>query len=159
MISIGLAEIKVGTAAADGNMPSSLAKIGKVYRDTGKMSQEAAEVTEHFEEGRSAPEYRKKTRKIPKIAFSLMDVDASAMAKYIGGKESGGEWSYDGNEVVENVAMQIIPEQGLVFDIPNADVEAVINADMSAKGIFLVDFTVTPMAVSAGGAIRARKKV
>ena len=65
----------------------------------------------------------------------------------------------DGNEVVENVAMQIIPEQGLVFDIPNADVEAVINADMSAKGIFLVDFTVTPMAVSAGGAIRARKKV
>ena len=146
MISIGLAEIKVGTAAADGNMPSSLAKIGKVYRDTGKMSQEAAE-------------YRKKTRKIPKITFSLMDVDAAAMAKYIGGKESGGEWSYDGNEVVENVAMQIIPEQGLVFDIPNADVEAVINADMSAKGIFLVDFTVTPMAVSAGGAIRARKKV
>ncbi len=158
MITIGLAEIKVGAAAPDGSMPGSLTKIGKVYKDTCKMGQDASEVTEHFEEGHAAPEYRKKTKKIPKITFSLMDVDAVAMAKYIGGTESSGEWGYDGNEVVSNVSMQIIPEQGLVFDIPNADIEAVINSDMSAKGIFLVDFTVTPMAVTSGKAIRAKPK-
>jgi len=55
---------------------------------------------------------------------------------------------------VANKSILVESEQGLNFEIPNADIEAVINADMSAKGIFLVDFTVTPMAVSAGKAIR-----
>ncbi len=46
----------------------------------------------------------------------------------------------------------------MIFQIPNASIEAVINSDMSSKGIFLVDFTVTPLAVDTGGAIRAKKK-
>ena len=39
--------------------------------------------------------------------------------------------------------------------MPNADIEAVVNAAMSAKGIFLVEFTVTPLAVKDGKALRA----
>ena len=46
-------------------------------------------------------------------------------------------------------------EQGLWFEMPNASIEAVINADMSAKGIFLVEFTVTPLAVTEGKGLRA----
>lgn len=57
-----------------------------------------------------------------------------------------------------NKAIRVITEKGLDFDIPNGDIEAVINADMSAKGIFLVDFTVTPMAVSAGKALKGTPK-
>ena len=61
VITIGLARIAVGTAAPNGTMPAELIKIGKVYKDTCKIAQDAAEVTEHFEEGKSAPEVRKKT--------------------------------------------------------------------------------------------------
>ena len=159
VITIGLAKISVGTAAANGTMPTELAKIGKVYKDSCKIAQDAADVTEHYEEGKSAPEVRKKSKKIPKVTFSLMDCDPATLVKYIGGETvSTNGWGFNGDEITANVAMKIESEQGLDFCIPNADVEAVINADMSAKGIFLVDFTVTPCAVTAGKAISAIPK-
>ena len=158
-ITIGLSKISVGTAATDGTMPTELAKIGKVYKDSCKIAQDAADVTEHYEEGKSAPEVRKKSKKIPKVTFSLMDCDPVALAKYIGGEiVNTNGWGFNGDEITANVAMKIESEQGLDFCIPNADVEAVINADMSAKGIFLVDFTVTPCAVTTGKAISAIPK-
>lgn len=158
MITLGLSVIKVGTASPEGNMPesSTMTKIGKTYKDTCKITQDQSEATEHFEEGMAAPEYRKKAKKVPKLTFSLMDADAAMLAKYIGGKESSGSWSFDGNEKVPNYAIRVEPEQGLAFDIPNGDIEATVNADMSAKGIFLLDITVTPMSVAQGGAIRAK---
>lgn len=159
VITIGLSKISVGTAAANGTMPTELAKIGKVYKDSCKIAQDAADVTEHYEEGKSAPEVRKKSKKIPKVIFSLMDCDPATLVKYIGGETvSTNGWGFNGDEITANVAMKIESEQGLDFCIPNADVEAVINADMSAKGIFLVDFTVTPCAVTAGKAISAIPK-
>lgn len=159
VITIGLARIAVGVAAPNGTMPDELTKIGKVYKDTCKIAQDAAEVTEHFEEGKSAPEVRKKTKKVPKVTFSLMDCDPDALVKYIGGeKVNTTGWGFNGDEITSNIAIKIESEQGLDFYIPNADVEAVINADMSAKGIFLVDFTVTPCAVTSGKAISAVPK-
>ena len=88
-----------------------------------------------------------------------MDANVDDLVAYVGGtKLESGAWGYDGNEVVANKAIFVETEQGLDFEIPNGDIEAVINADMSAKGIFLVDFTVTPMAVSAGKALRGVPK-
>jgi len=158
LITLGLCQIKVGKAAPDGTMPTAMTKIGKTYKDTAKIAQDAADVTEHFEEGMAAPEVRKKSRKIPKLTFSLMNADAKMLADYVGGEENAGKWEYNGSEVVANKAIYVETEQGLDFEIPNADIEAVINADMSAKGIFLVDFTVTPMSVTAGKAIRGVPK-
>jgi hypothetical protein len=158
LITIGLAQIKVGDAAPSGTMPAQLTKIGKTYKDTCKISQDAADVTEHFEEGKAAPEVRKKSKKIPKLTFSLMNADPQMLADYVGGAVTAGKWGFDGDELVANKAISVETEQGLNFEIPNADMEAVINADMSAKGIFLVDFTVTPLAVTAGKAIRGVPK-
>lgn len=164
LITLGLSVIKVGVAAPNGTMPAaaSLTKIGKTYKDTCRLAQDSADVTEHFEEGMAAPEVRKKARKVPKLTFSLMDADAQMLVDYVGGTLAGSgataKWTYDGNEVVANKAVLVETEQGLNFEIPNGDIEAIINADMSAKGIFLVDFTVTPLAVSAGKAIRGVPK-
>lgn len=162
LITLGLAEIKVGEAAPSGTMPAALKKIGKTYKDTCKIAQDAADVTEHFEEGKSAPEVRKKSRKIPTLTFSLMDADVQMLIDYIGGENVGSpeapRWGFDGDELVAEKSILVETEQGLNFEIPNADIEAVINADMSAKGIFLVEFTVTPLAVTAGKAIRGVPK-
>jgi hypothetical protein len=153
LITLGLSQILVGTAAPGGTMPGTLAKIGKTYKDTCKVAQAASDVTEHFEEGKASPEVRKKTKKIPVLTFSMMDPDAQALADYIGGTVTNGKWGFDGSETVVNRAIRVQTTQGFYVDIPNADIEAVINSDLSAKGIFLVEFTVTPMAVSAGKAI------
>lgn len=158
MVIIGLTEIRVGTAAANGTMPGSLTKIGKVYKGTCRIEQDAPEVTEHFEENKSAPEVRKKDKKIPKIRFSLMDFDAQALADYVGGTNTSGTWGYDGSEVVANKSIKLVAEQGLDFEIPNADIEAVLNGEMTSKGILLIDFIVTPTAVSAGKPFRGVPK-
>lgn len=162
LITLGLSEIQVGAASKAGTMPTSMSKIGKTYKDTCKIAQEASEVTEHYEEGKAAPEVRKKSRKIPQLTFSIMDATVQDLIDYVGGTNVGDsttpKWGYDGDEVVTNRAIKVVTEQGLDFDIPNADIEAVINADMSAKGIFLVDFTVTPLAVDAGKALRGIPK-
>ena len=159
LITLGLCEIQVGEASAKGTMPTTLNKIGKTYKDTCKIAQDAADVTEHYEEGMAAPEVRKKARKIPRLTFSIMDANVDDLVEYVGGEKiNDTNWGYDGNEVVANKAIFVKTEQGLDFEIPNGDIEAVINADMSAKGIFLVDFTVTPMAVEAGKALRGIPK-
>ena len=59
---------------------ASMTKIGKTYKDTANINQDAADVTEHFEEGKSAPEVRKKSKKIPKVTFSLMNPDPTMLA-------------------------------------------------------------------------------
>ncbi len=171
ILTLGLCQIKVGavdrdedTNVATGTMPTatSMLKIGKTYKDTAKIAQATADVTEHFEEGKAAPEIRKKSKKIPVVTFSIMDADVPALVAYVGGEnvgtESAPKWGFDGDEEVENKALFLETEMGLDFEIPNGDIEAVINADMSAKGIFLVDFTVTPCAVAAGKAIRGVPK-
>ena len=47
-----------------------------------------------------------------------------------------------------------------MYTIPRADIEAVLNAEMSSQGINLVDFTVTPLKPKKAGVatISARKK-
>lgn len=151
--TLGLAQILVGTAAANGVMPASPTKIGKTYKDTCKMAQAAAEVTEFFEEGKVVPEIRNKQKKVPVLTFSIMDADPQLLADYVGGALVGGVWGFNGDEVVANKAIRIQTTQGMWIDIPNADIEAVVNAEFSMKGLFLVDFTVTPMAVTAGKSI------
>ena len=42
VITLGLCEIQVGAASAAGTMPAQMAKIGKTYKDTCKMTQDAA---------------------------------------------------------------------------------------------------------------------
>ena len=160
-ITLGLCQILVSDASAAGTMPAkaSMTKIGKTYKDTANINQDAADVTEHFEEGKSAPEVRKKSKKIPKVTFSLMNPDPAMLAAYVGGTvDNNGDWGYDGDEVTANKAVYVETEQGLDFAIPNGDIEAVINGALSASGIVLVDFTVTPCAVTTGKAIRAVKK-
>ncbi len=161
-ITLGLCQILVATASAAGTMPAKadMTKIGKTYKDTANINQDAADVTEHFEEGKAAPEVRKKSKKVPKVTFSIMNPDVDLLVAYIGGtKGSNNEWTFDGDEVVANKAIYVETEQGLDFAIPNADIEAVINGALSASGIVLVDFTVTPCAVTSGKAIRALPKV
>ncbi len=162
LITLGLSQISVGDASSAGTMPTDLAKIGKTYKDTCKLAQDAADVTEHYEEGKAAPEVRTKSKKIPVLTFSIMDADVQALIDYVGGENIGTDespkWGYDGDETVANKAIHVETEQGLVFDIPNADIEAVINAEFTASGIFLVEFTVTPMAVDSGKALRGYPK-
>lgn len=151
LITLGLSEIQVGTVDPLGDMPVSMAKIGKTYQDSCKLSQAAAEVTEHYEEGSATPTVKNKKKKVPVLVFSMMDPDVDALTAYIGGAKDGdGKWGYNGDEVVTDKAIRIKSKQGLWVDIPKGDIEAVIDSEFSEKGLFKVNFTVTPLAVPTG---------
>lgn len=154
-ITFGLAQILVGLAAPNGTMPGSMTKIGAVNQGTCKFAQATSDVTEFFEEGKAAPKVRRKQKKMPVLTFSLMDADAQNLADYIGGTVTGGNWGFDGTETVPERSIRVQTEQGLFFDIPNGDIDAVINGELSKKGLFLVDFTISPLAVTAGKAFNA----
>lgn len=163
MAIIGIKQIKVGEAAPNGTMPTDMTKIGKVYQGTCKIAQDAPEVKEHFEENVAAPDIVIKQNKMPKVTFSLFDVTPQMLAEFIGGTVTGTgnteSWGYDGTEVVANKAIALETSIGnFDIEIPNADIQAVIDADMSKQGIFLVNFTVTPAAVTAGKALKTKAK-
>ena len=164
LISLGLTEIQVGTIANDGGEADSYTKIGKTYQNTCKLQQDSADVTEHFEEGQSAPEVRKKKKKVPVLTFSIMDPDPTFLKTYLGGTTTGEgdamQWSWSDTDEDIEASVRAVPEVGLVYVIPRADIEAVLNADMSAQGINLVDFTATPLKPTKSGVptIYAKKK-
>jgi len=164
VISLGLAEIQVGKIAADGGEATTYSKIGKTYEKTCKLTQDKADVTEHYEEGQSAPEVRKKKKKVPILSFSIMDPDPTFLKAYLGGTTTGTAddmvWSWSDTDEEIEASIRAVPEVGLVYTIPRADIEAVLNAEMSSQGINLVDFTVTPLKPTKTGVatISARKK-
>jgi hypothetical protein len=159
MITLGLSQIEAGEASLIGAMPVTMIKVGKTYKDSCKLVQAPSDVTEHFEEGKAAAEVRRKSKKPPTLTFSIMDADPQLLADLVGGSITGGTtWGFDGTEVVANRAIRVKAEQGLWVDVPNADIHAVINAEYSEKGIFLLDVTVTPAAVTSRKPIFAYPK-
>lgn len=156
MITIGLKYVLVGDAIVNKTKSEILAyingnswsckKIGKVYQDTAQINQDAAEVTEHYEEGAAAPEVRKKKRKVPAARFSIMNPNANHLAAYVGGEvvDTAG-WGEDGTEKVQNKCVILVAEEGLAFVIPNGDIDALLTGNLSASGILLMDVTVTPL--------------
>lgn len=150
VITQGLAQVQIGTASTSGTMPGSLTKIGAVYKDSCKLTQDTASVVEHFEEGQSAPLFQNEDLKMPSLAFQLMDADVDLLALAIGGSVTSGVWGFDGTVKNSNKAVKVVTKQGLVFDIPNGRIRATLNAEFSEKGINLLDVVVTPLAVTSG---------
>ncbi len=157
IVTIGLADIKVGKASLDGVMPSSMEKIGRVYQDKCSLEQDAPEVIEHFEEGNPSPIVRFVEQKPPKIKFSLFVDNLDILKEYVGGSVDSEIYSFTSAEV-NNVALRIEPKQGLVFDMPNASISANLKGELTKKGILLLEVEGTPLNVENGKYLQVYKK-
>lgn len=156
--TIGLKEIQFGKAMPDGTVATDLTKIGMVYKDTCSVQQDASETSAHYEEGSAVPFVQKKTKKTPTLTFSLVINDMTQFTKTVGGSIDGqGNWGMNGDELVANQAVKLVSKQGLDIYIPNADIDASINADYGENGVFLVNVTVTPLSVTSGKAFQTMK--
>lgn len=161
MITLGLSKIVVADAMDLSSATSksgvlaaletltSVNKIGKTYKDSCTINHDKADSTDHYEEGKSAPEVHKKARKIPTLTFQIMNPTPLHMATYVGGEVQDSKgWGTDGTEKVENKTIIAVTEQGLAFVIPNGDIDATLSGSLSSTGILLTDFTVTPCATT-----------
>ncbi|MGX9985830.1 hypothetical protein [Soonwooa purpurea] len=123
-------------------------KVGMTYKDTCKLTQDAPDVTEHFEEGVSSPAIKNKENKIPKLEFSIMNPDAQFLKTHLGGDYDAASktFGYDGTSVVANGEWEILPKKGFEsITIAKGDADVSIDFEISDKGLLLVKFVVTPL--------------
>lgn len=139
LFTYGLSEIKFNGT-----------KVGMTYKDTCKLTQDSADVTEHFEEGKAAPALSLKEKKIPKLEFSIMNPDAKFLQDHLGGvyDSASKTFGYDGTSVVANGEWEVETKKGFDIKIPNGDAEVTIDFEISDKGLLLVKFVITPLASS-----------
>ena len=123
-------------------------KVGMVYKDTAKLNQDAAEVTEFYEEGKSIPAVTTRQQKTPKLTFSIMNPDAQFLQTHLGGTYVSATkiWSFDGTELPVDGKWEVMTKKGFDITIPKGQATARINFDISDKSILLVEFEVVPVA-------------
>ena len=123
-------------------------KVGMVYKDTAKLNQDAAEVTEFYEEGKSIPAVTTRQQKTPKLTFSIMNPDAQFLKTHLGGTYDAATktWSFDGTELPVDGKWEVMTKKGFDITIPKGQATARINFDISDKSILLVEFEVVPVA-------------
>lgn len=123
------------------------AKVGMVYKDTASITQDDADITEHFEEGKTFPAVSQKQQKIPKVNFSIMNPDAQFLQKHLGGTYNSTDksWEFDGTEIPVDGEWEVVTKKGFNIEIPKGSATAKINFEMSETGILLVEFVVTPV--------------
>lgn len=123
-------------------------KVGMTYKDTARMTQEDAEVTEHYEEGKANPAVASKVKKIPKLEFAIMNPDAQFLQTHMGGTYDSltKTWSFDGSEPVTNGEWTVLPKKGFEsITIHEGDAATAIDFDISDTGLLLVRFVITPL--------------
>ncbi len=160
LITLGLSQIMVGTAAPTEqcqrrHWPRS-GKRTRILAKWRKTLQMLPNILKKADRPRKSARKQRRFRPLLSRSWTRTKLSLQSMLVVLPTLQRVGDSTEP--EVVANVALKVETEQGLDISIPNADVEAVINADFSAKGIFLVDFTVTPCAVSSGKAIWAKAK-
>ncbi len=137
-------------------------KVGMTYKDSCKMTQDAPDITEHFEEGHTSPAVLEETKKTPKLEFSIMNPDAQFLQTHLGGTydSTTKTWSFDGTETVTEGKWDVITKKGLDFTINRGKANATIDFDISDKGLLLVKFVVTPLQPTEAGKkpIEAKEK-
>lgn len=149
--TLGLDQVQFGKASPVGFMPEVMEKIGKVYQDTCKITQDAPDVTEHYEEGANTPFIRSVTKKPAKLSFSVVVEDMETLERLLGGRATAGEW-VDGGNLAANLAIRAISKQGQMIEMPNANISASFDWELSDKGVCKIAVEATPQDVATGRA-------
>ena len=127
-------------------------KVGMVYKDTAKLNQDAAEVTEFYEEGKSIPAVTTRQQKTPKLTFSIMNPDAQFLKTHLGGTYDAATktWGFNGTELPVDGKWEVLTKKGFDVLIRKGQATAKINFDISDKSILLVEFEVVPIDPGTG---------
>lgn len=151
----GLSSIKIGAIAADGDMGTSLAVLGKTYKDTATFAQEAGQDITHEAEELDDPFLVIPTKGKTTVKFGIYDVSPANLAAVLGGSVTGTSpnevWnSPDSAEVIEK-SIEIADKAGKTIKIPRASIKASIDYKLAKSGIMVVNVEATVLAPTKSG--------
>lgn len=144
--SIGVASIKIGGIAVDGGMGTTLAVVGKTYRDSAELVQDDPELTDIECEEDDDPVETIEKIGARTLRWSIMDYEPDTLVKVLGGTVTGAGteidpkiWNAPTVSPSLEQSVEIISKTGVKFTIPRAKIMAKLNARLVKNGVALVD--------------------
>lgn len=148
VVGVGLTSLKIGAIAADGGMGTTLAAVGKTFKDSCQITEEDGELTEWYSEEDDDPLYSKQAKGKFSIAFQIMDADADALLALKGGTVSGTApkvWSAPTTAPNIEKSIEITLTTGQKVQIVRGRIVAKLSGTVGKSGIVLVDVTITAL--------------
>lgn len=130
-------------------MPTTGYKAVDVYQDTCSFVDKDPTITTHKSET-SSKKIIQKTKEGSELKFSIMDPSMDTLAALEGGKYTKGtadaKDTYVEPDTAQDIelAFKVLPQAGNALNISCASVSVKKNTTYSAKGITLLEVTVSP---------------
>lgn len=136
---LGVSKVEIGAVAVDGDMGTTLASPGVIYKDTAEITQEQEADIEHFCEESDDPFAIIVGPKKTKIKFAVTDFTPAALVALLGGTATGTApndvWSAPATSDVIEKSIKITPKSGKVISFPRVSLRATINYKLAKSGI------------------------
>jgi hypothetical protein len=136
----------MGAVAVDGGMGTTLAAIGKTYRDSAELIQDDPEITDIECEEDDDPVETIEKLGGRTLRFSIMDYQPATLVKVLGGAVTGAGtaispyvWNAPTTSPNIEQSIEIVSKSGVKFEIPGAKIMAKINVRLVKNGVALVD--------------------
>lgn len=124
-------------------LPTAMADVGNVYKDTANMVESDGQETTHYAELKSDPVVVVDEAGEEMIEFSLMDTSATNLESWCGGTVTtvGTDDTWNKPTTVPNIekSLRITTEDSTVVTIHRAKIKGKRVLSPTKKGIFLIE--------------------
>jgi len=141
--SIGITSIEIGPIGATGAMGTTLAVLGKTYKDSAELMQDDPTLTDIESEEDDDPIETIMQKGKTTLKFSIMDYTPETLVKVLGGTVTGTAPNtvWEAPATAEDIqrSVKVTTKTGIVMSIVRAQIIAKLNAKLSKTGVALVD--------------------
>lgn len=138
---VGCKDIKAGAIGAGGTMGAVLTSVGKLYKDTVNLVEEDGTVTRHFAENARYPFLAVFDAGGMPLKFTLVDVSAANLQKWLGGTVDVSNWSSPVESFSQELSVELITLYGSTLQIARCMLYGKITWNASRTEIAKIDVT------------------
>lgn len=156
-VPFGVTTIKKGGIDGTTGLPTSLATVGKILRNTADFTQADPTKTEHYSELNESPEVVLKRQGKKSFKFTLMELVADTILLYMGGTVvttvADDEWFAPATTPTLEASFELTLESGHVLTIYRGDISAKIVGKPTKEGLFNLEVTVDALVPNVGAIV------
>ena len=155
LYAVGLEYLKKGGIDAVTGLPTALASVGNVYRDSVGFTGGDVSKTEIFAQQFETPVKVFNKKAAAAFVFQIMSTQADTLKAFLGGTvaEVGGVKTWSAPDTAETIeaSFEMKTLDGTIITIHRGDVVGKENFKVSDEGIWLTEVTVTPLQPKISG--------
>jgi hypothetical protein len=138
---IGCKDIQIGDIGIGGTMGSTLASVGKIYKDTVNLIEDESNVTNHFQENARYPFLNVIDAGPTRLKFTLIDVSADNLAEWLGGEAATDVWSSPTSNFSQEKSVEVQTVKGWNIQVARCMLYGKITWNLSRTEIAKIEIT------------------